>query len=55
MGVIKEKQLFKSILFGSLIILAAFAVACSSEEATVETPAASETVQAPPDAAPPGR
>jgi plastocyanin len=51
MGVIKEKRLFKSLLFGTLVILAAFAVACNSEEATVEAPAA-DSVQTPKDAAP---
>jgi hypothetical protein len=52
MGVIKERQLFKAFLLGSLVILAAFAIACSSEEATVETPAVPEPVQTPQDAAP---
>jgi len=45
-------QLFKSLLFGALVLLAAFAVACSSDVEDVDTPAVSEPVQAPQAAAP---
>ena len=44
--------MFRSLLFGTLVLLAAFAVACASEGDDVDTPAVSEPVQAPQAAAP---
>lgn len=44
--------MFKSFLFGALVLLAAFAVACSSEEQELDTATVADPVQVPQAAAP---